>query len=184
MQLSIRQYAQHRGVSHAAVQKAIRQGRIQLTSEGKVDMEQADRDWTRNTGPSTPTGRSPVEPGLSTRPSAGPSFAQSRAVRELYMARLAKLEYERQAGKLLQADTVQNALASIMRDTRDHLLALPDRLAEAVAVETNPVEVRNLLSREIRETLQQLSTALRNRMATGSAVRGNLEADSSEVGSA
>jgi hypothetical protein len=136
VQLSIRKYAQHRGVSHAVVQKAIRQGRIQLTSEGKVDVEQADRDWTRNTGPSTPRRRLPVEPGISIRPSAGPSFAQSRAVRELYLARLAKLEYERQAGKLLKADEVQNALAIIVRDTRDRLLALPDRLAEAVAVET------------------------------------------------
>jgi hypothetical protein len=47
-----------------------------------------------------------------------------------------------------------------VRDTRDHLLALPDRLAEAVAVETNPAEVRNILKREIRETLLDLSTAL------------------------
>ena len=155
-----------------------------MTSEGQVDMEQADRAWTRNTGPSTPPPKSPVEPGLSTRPSGGPSFAQSRAVRELYMARLAKLEYERQAGKLLQADAVNHALAIIMRDTRDHLLALPDRLAEAVVMETNPAEVRNLLKREIRETLLELSTALRNRMATGSAARGSSEADSSEVGSA
>ena len=100
------------------------------------------------------------------------------------MARLAKLEYERQAGKLLQADAVNHALAIIMRDTRDHLLALPNRLAEAVAVETNPVEVRNLLNREIRETLQDLSTALRNRMAPGSAARESSEAHSPEVGSA
>jgi hypothetical protein len=84
----------------------------------------------------------------------------------------------------LQADAVNHALAIIMRDTRDHLLALPDRLAEAVVMETNPAEVRNLLKREIRETLLELSTALRNRMATGSAARGSSEADSSEVGSA
>ena len=100
------------------------------------------------------------------------------------MTRLAKLEYESQAGELLQADAVNHALAIIMRDTRDHLLALPDRLAEAVVMETNPAEVRNLLNREIRETLLELSTALRNRMATGSAARGSSEADSSEVGSA
>ena len=100
------------------------------------------------------------------------------------MARLAKLEYERQAGKLLQADAVNHALAIIVRDTRDRLLALPDRLAEAVAVETSPAEVRNLLNREVRETLLELSTAMRNRMATGSAARGSPEADSSEVGSA
>jgi hypothetical protein len=61
---------------------------------------------------------------------------------------------------------------------------MPDRLAEAVAAETNPVEVRNLLNREVRETLLELSTAMRNRMATGAAARGSPEADSSEAGSA
>jgi hypothetical protein len=44
--------------------------------------------------------------------------------------------------------------------------------------------VRNLLNREVRETLLELSTAMRNRMATGPAARGGSEADSPEVGSA
>jgi hypothetical protein len=45
---------------------------------------------------------------------------------------------------------VQNAPSDHLRGTRYRLLALPDQLAEAVAVETNPAEVGNLLTREFR----------------------------------
>lgn len=48
MLVSQRKYAQHRGVALSAVQKAIASGRIKLHN-GKVDVEEADRDWQENT---------------------------------------------------------------------------------------------------------------------------------------
>lgn len=48
MFVSQRRYAQHRGVALSAVQKAIASGRIKLHN-GKVDVEEADRDWQENT---------------------------------------------------------------------------------------------------------------------------------------
>ena len=57
--LSIRKYAEHRNISHTAVQKAIKQGRIHLTPDGRIDVDQADRDWERNTSPvNSPESRS------------------------------------------------------------------------------------------------------------------------------
>ena len=47
--VSLRQYAKHRGVSHTAVEKAVKQGRIHLTPDGRLDVEAADREWSRNT---------------------------------------------------------------------------------------------------------------------------------------
>jgi hypothetical protein len=52
MGLSIRAYAQHRGVSHTAVAKAIKAGRIGVESDGKIDPAKADAQWARNTLPS------------------------------------------------------------------------------------------------------------------------------------
>lgn len=48
MLVSLRAYARHRGVALSAVQTAVKYQRITLT-DGKVDVEQADRDWTANT---------------------------------------------------------------------------------------------------------------------------------------
>ena len=44
--LSLRAYAKHRGVSLAAVQLAIRSGRIATTSNGMFDSDRADAEWT------------------------------------------------------------------------------------------------------------------------------------------
>ena len=44
-----RQYARRLGVSHTAVQKAIKSGRIKLNEHGYIDVVQADLDWMHNT---------------------------------------------------------------------------------------------------------------------------------------
>jgi len=61
MGLSIRAYARHRGVSDAAVRKAIAAGRITPEGDGTVDPERADAEWVRNTeAPRTGTRTKPV----------------------------------------------------------------------------------------------------------------------------
>ncbi|MFO0450795.1 MAG: hypothetical protein ACK52I_19395, partial [Pseudomonadota bacterium] len=51
MGLSIRAYARHRGVSHVAVLKAARAGRIKLEADGTIDATKADAAWTRSSDP-------------------------------------------------------------------------------------------------------------------------------------
>lgn len=43
--MSIRAYARRLGISHTAVQKAIKSGRITLKDDGKIDCIKADIDW-------------------------------------------------------------------------------------------------------------------------------------------
>lgn len=47
--VSQRKYAEHRGVTHGAVQKAIKTGRISTDANGKIDPVKADRQWDANT---------------------------------------------------------------------------------------------------------------------------------------
>lgn len=49
--LSERAYARHRGVTHRAVQKAIRAGRITPNADGTIDPGRADAEWNANTDP-------------------------------------------------------------------------------------------------------------------------------------
>ena len=151
--LSIRKYAQHRGVSHTAVQKAIKQGRIQLTSERRIDIEQADRDWQRNTSPMNAPQVSATIEGSG----GGSTYAQSRAVRELYLARLAKIEYEERLNKLVNRDEVKVAAFSMARTIRDSLLNIPDRIAAMLAAESDPTRVHHILTEELRRALLELT---------------------------
>jgi len=58
MGLSIRAYARHRGVSHVAVLRAAKAGRVPLEADGTIDPAKADIAWERSTDP----GRSNAKP--------------------------------------------------------------------------------------------------------------------------
>lgn len=170
MKLSISAYARHRGVSHVAVLKAIKTGRIEKEQDGTIDSEKADAAWGRNSNPSPkrkterdvappterPTENSPGPPIIN----SGPSFAQSRAVREAYNARLAKLSYEEKSGTLIKVDMVKVAWFNTLRVLRDRILGFPDRMAPVLSAESDPKVIRDLLEKELRQVLTDAADAV------------------------
>jgi hypothetical protein len=86
----------------------------------------------------------------------GAGYAQSRAVRMLYMARLAKLEYEIRSGKLVSVEDVKQKAFNQARTVRDRLLNIPDRIVPLVTVETDPQKIELVLMAEIRDALTEL----------------------------
>ena len=157
--LSLRAYAKHRGVSHAAVQKALRSGRITANADGLIDSDQADAEWNAKTRPRQRRARpAPIvrqEPAEA--PAAGIDYFRARAIRESYLARLAKIEFEEKTGKLVSRDEVQVAAFTRGRTIRDNLLNIPDRLAATLAAEADADRVHQILSAEIRQALEELS---------------------------
>jgi hypothetical protein len=184
--LSIRGYARHRGVSHAAVQKALATGRITAGQDGRIDPAVADQEWATSTdlskprnsvtgipkkrrvsgAPSDPLGTPGLEdgvasqqPGDASAPRLISSYAASRAAREAYLARLAKLEFEERSGKLVDADQVRAQIYGLGRRLRDAFLSMPDRLAPLLAGEVDQAVVHRLLTQEIMTCLGELSAA-------------------------
>jgi hypothetical protein len=94
------------------------------------------------------------------RVSAAPSYAQSRAIREAYQARLSKLEFEEKSGRLVEIEKVKAEAFKVARMVRDGLLNLPDRISHELAHETDPARAHKLLSDEIRMILTGLSGRL------------------------
>ena len=86
-----------------------------------------------------------------------PSYAASRAIREAYQARLAKLDYEERSGKLIEVDKVKTAAFKVARTVRDGLLNMPDRVAHELAHEADPSAVHQRLTAEIRSILEALA---------------------------
>ena len=154
-------YARHRGVSHVAVLKALKAGRIAKEPDGTIDPAKADALWNKNTSPAQqrkaskqPAVERPLEtPAVSN----GPSYAQSRAIKEAYNARLAKLEYEEKSGILVRTDTVKVSWFNVLRVLRDRTLNLPDRLAPILAAEMDPKQVREFLDTELRQILNDVA---------------------------
>ena len=178
--LSQRAYARRRGVSQAAVWKAIQTGRIS-TIRGKINPEIADRERAKNTDLSKPR-NSVIGDPKQRRPEGQPSapmrvdgvghgsrgndeagsrstYAAARAAREMCLAQIARLELEERVQQLVRRDEVQLAAAAAASRARDKLLALPQSVSATIAAAEEPSEVRRILEEEIERICLELSSA-------------------------
>jgi hypothetical protein len=88
---------------------------------------------------------------------SGADYSRARAVRENYMARMSKLDFEERTGKLVSRDEIQVAAFNKFRTFRDGMLNLPDRLAAVLAAECDSAKVHELLATEIRKALLEFA---------------------------
>ena len=136
--VSQRAYARHRGVSLAAVQKAIRSRRIRLV-DGRIDVDRADREWARNTRPQR-------EP-LSYSAPQPPKFNPVAVLRDGHLALLAKLEADERSRRLIKRSEMEATLQMLAR-----------RIAPALARELDPSQVEAVLRSEFRTACRTEST--------------------------
>lgn len=164
--ISQRAFARMIGVYVRAVQEAIESGRIVTLPNGKIDPVQAKRDWADNTDLSK--GGTVIEiddeieatenevQASGKRPSA--VYAEARAKREEFNAKIAQMEYELAAGKLVDAARIQNEAFRLARITRDALLNIPNKIAHELAAEKDPHKIHTLLTGAITSALEGLLT--------------------------
>lgn len=157
------EYANHRGVSKAMVSKYLRAGMIpsarRVGRSYEIDPETADRELEANLYRT-----SNVRPVTSPAPGAPPrqdtprlpSLTENRNIREYYAARIAKLEYEQRAAKLIPKDELRMKLAKLHLAVRDNLRTIPDRVAPVLAAETDQAKIHAMLLKEIGQALEGL----------------------------
>lgn len=176
---SLRTYAKSRDISHEAVRQAIKSGRLKksivyVKGEPKIgDEALADQEWAANTDQSKPRNRITGDPkhrrgkdepmqamandAGAENSGRGPSYAQSRAIREAYAARLEKIAYEKETGKLVNADAARVAIFNTARKARDMLMAVPDRVAPLVVGQMDAHEIHRILTDEVRRIAAEIA---------------------------
>lgn len=82
------------------------------------------------------------------------SYAQARAVKEAYEARLKKLEYDEKSGRLVPADKVKADCFKAGVIVREALLNIPSRLSAELASLSDTFEVERILRQEIHGILE------------------------------
>lgn len=177
MGLSIRAYAKARGVSHVAVLKAVKQGRITLEPDGTVDPAKADAAWERSTDPGRRNAGSKPEEDL--RPVAEAAvgsvretlkeqglpangnltFVQARTAREIAMAHLTRLRVQRMRGELVERDSASALVFRLAREERDAWINWPARIAALMAAElgVEPHPMQKALEEQVRAHLAEMS---------------------------
>ena len=160
-------YAKHRKVSGPMVTKYLQAGLIPSAKRNGrtwiIDSTQADIELEKNlqkefrksidSRNNQPTSTLKVDNGHQT---PVPSLAANRAIRELYTARITKLEYEEKAGKLVQLDELKLKLAKVHLQVRDRLRTIPDRIAPLLTAETDQSKIHNLIVKELGQALEGL----------------------------
>ena len=178
MGLSIRAYARHRGVSHVAVLRAIKTGKVTPEPDGTIDPAKADASWERSTDPgrASPTPHSKPE---TLRPVAEPAlgsvretlreqglpagsrvtFVEARTAREIAMAHLTRLRVQRMKGELVERDRAVALVFRLAREERDTWINWPARVAALMAAElgVEPHPMQRVLEAQVRAHLAELA---------------------------
>lgn len=170
MGISLRAYARTRGCSLTAVQKAIASKRITPLPDGTIDPKRANQEWARNTfagqtiheatAAAAPQRLPPMHE--SPVPTGDPvtAYLRARAVKESFQARTAQLEYEERASKLIPTARVSEYASMLSSVVKEHLMAMPDRLAPLVAALDDEHAVHRILSNDVSALLKKLSKAI------------------------
>lgn len=178
MGISIRAYARQRGVSHVAVLRAIKQGRVALEADGTIDPGKADASWERGTDPARskskskasadklrPVGEAAVgsvretlkEQGLPA--SGNVTFVQARTAHEIAKAHLARLRLQRMKGELVERARATALVFRLAREERDSWLNWPARVAALIAADlgVDAHAVQKIVEKHVRGHLAELA---------------------------
>jgi phage terminase Nu1 subunit (DNA packaging protein) len=164
--ISKRELARHLGVVPSRITALIKRG-LPVLADGKIDLEAASKWMKANCEASVKFRDRGVTKMLET--DAGPEPAEAeglegdgvldyptaRALRETYLARMAKLEFLAKSGRLLDADEVQATWTAYLSDCRKRLLCVASRCGARLS-HLSRAEVA-VIDSEIRGALMELA---------------------------
>lgn len=176
------EFARQLGVAKSYITALKAKDRLVLTADGKVDPQAslariqatadpnrddvtqrhaAARPAARSSAPKPPA--APQAPESPTEPDIGHSYQAARAVKERYAAMTARLQYNREAGLLIERAAVEAAIEDIVIALRHSLEQHPHRLApELVGQDLDTI--RATLKRETTAALAALAAGFKTRL--------------------
>ena len=147
------QYAQHSGVDRKTIGRWIKAGRFLVMDGDLIDVEASDAALKKNRDGKDPRAsnarknKAPVvnEDGrddidktvqqIMLTEGATLSREEAARIRENYMALLAKLQYEKDSGQLVELAVAEEVLFNAFRQQRDAWLNWPSRVAPLMAAD-------------------------------------------------
>lgn len=149
--ISQAEWARKHGFSRQYANQLVKEGTLKAV-EGKIDEEQADMALAAIRDLSKTEKRSSHESTeLSTL------LLKTRIKNEMERGKLLEARAKVEIGELIAVDEVKQAAFNKARIVRDNLLNIPDRVANLLASVDDASKIHELLSQEIRNSLEGLS---------------------------
>jgi len=98
-----------------------------------------------------------AELGSAERLATGPDFNRARAAKEIYEARIKKLDYEERLGNLVSRKSVEVEAFTAFRILRDACFNIPDRVSAQIAAETDSTTIYEMLMVELRRAFEEFA---------------------------
>ena len=165
MLITMAELATLKNVSRTAVSKKIKSGKLEgaiVNHNGRklVNKEEAFRLWDLQAPPSKDTiVRKKLKEEIDSKTAEEiPSYGESKAKREYFLAELAKIDVEQKREQVIDVEIIIKSAFAKGRAIRASLENIADRLSHQLAGEDNPSAIHKILTEEHREALENLAS--------------------------
>ena len=165
MLITMSELATLKNVSRTAVSKKIKSGKLEgaiVNHNGRklVNKEEAFRLWDLQAPPSKDTNvRKKLKQDIDSKTLEEiPSYGESKAKREYFLAELAKIDVEQKREQVIDVEIITKSAFAKARAIRASLENIADRLSHQLAGEDNPSAIHKILTEEHREALENLAS--------------------------
>jgi len=165
MLITMAELATLKNVSRTAVSKKIKSGKLEgaiVNHNGRklVNKEEAFRLWDLQAPPSKDiTVRKKLKEEIDSKTAEEiPSYGESKAKREYFLAELAKIDVEQKKEQVIDVEIITKSAFAKARAIRASLENIADRLSHQLAGEDNPSAIHKILTEEHREALENLAS--------------------------
>ena len=165
MLITMAELATLKNVSRTAVSKKIKSGKLEgaiVNHNGRklVNKEEAFRLWDLQAPPSKDTNvRKKLKEEIASKTVEEiPSYGESKAKREYFLAELAKIDVEQKKEQVIDVEIITKSAFAKGRAIRASLENIADRLSHQLAGEDNPSVIYKILTEEHREALENLAS--------------------------
>jgi hypothetical protein len=153
--ISQSEWARRQGFSKQYVSKLIKQGKIKLM-DGMINEEIANSVLMKQRDPSLPLQRK--SDGIyEQRDDIYDLIARTKLKNEIERGRILEARAKAEIGRLVSVEEVKKVAFARGRIIRDGLMNIPDRISSLLADENDAAKIHEILSKEIREVLEELS---------------------------
>lgn len=143
-------YAREVGVSRQYINQLVREGKLKLVNR-KVDVDQANKFFERGQVVQD------AEAGQQDEANGAIVYMEERARKMKAERELKELELKKARGELIETELAIREGCSLVTSARNRLLAVPNGITHEVAATSDHAECFAIMSKAIREALDDLS---------------------------
>ena len=153
-------FAKKIGVSRQRITCLIKNGTISKNENGLIDYEKAKKiiESNREIHPSkAKTKTKPKTIKKSSPKKKEKTYAEARTEHELFKAKIAKLDYQKKKGELIDKKTRINVCQNIITVSKTKLLSISVKLAPQLVNIKSIKKIKNMIDVEVYQALNELS---------------------------